>query len=909
MGPGIREKMKSALTTLARGGITTDYTTLFCFVDYSTTEYFLGNGPTRLTLVYDIGENALSYGLYRRAHQSGAYGDESLMTEAEHRTAFIEQPIEDAETMIKDSMVGRESVLFLVPLAAHSNITLEVWQVVAQWDLQTVGGELNAVRYGVADDYSGHTQTYSGLKLRTTTKAGSDAFADKRIASTSGLNQYYRELGAYKDITLTDGNKAAFAPSLPIPAQACEGSAALSSEADRLTVRDCSALLAVRDTLAGTASLNWSNETAIGNWTGITSGASPTRVTEISLSNSSLSGSVPGRLSHLQSLTTLDLSENQLTGSIPGQLAKLPALATLRLSGNPLTGCIPAGLRDVATHDLASLNLPYCDATAPDPMATFTARANGETSVRLAWTAPDDNHGPITGYELQRGTGVYGPWADILPAQPADVNIFILTGLEKNTTYYFRIRAVNAAGKGQWGKVAGARTQLLSPALVTGMSATPAGSSGITVNWDPRAEDDDNSISGYRLQRRTETVIRHATGAIDTTQSKWADVSPAPGADATSYTDTGLRQNTTYAYRMRALNARGTSRWSAAASATTGIAPPVPSGLTVSLSNGVFTLAWAEHGDLVKFEVEQRRAATDQWAALPEVTGTSTTYTPEALPTCADAWQFRLRGFGDGESHAAEWSGWLSPVAYTSAAINNPQNFPGLVRDCNILLQGKNTLRGTATSLNWGIERNMGRWTGFGAGDGVDGVHSLYLGDLGLNGSIPAGFGGLAELYRLDLSDNQLTGAIPSTFSSLTKLELMYLGNNQLTGSLPAELGSMTSLKELSTYGNASITGSIPAELGNLSNLRRLELTNNNLTGQIPTEFGKLKKLETLRMSHNALTGSIPSELGDLPVLHELLVNSNQFGGCIPRNLMDISTNDLSSPGMPGFCPAPASEQ
>ena len=128
-------------------------------------------------------------------------------------------------------------------------------------------------------------------------------------------------------------------------------------------------------------------------------------------------------------------------------------------------------------------------------------------------------------------------------------------------------------------------------------------------------------------------------------------------------------------------------------------------------------------------------------------------------------------------------------------------------------------------------------------------------------GSIPAEFGGLAELYRLDLKDNLLTGSIPSTFGNLTKL------------------------KEFSTYCSQSITGSIP------------------------TEFGKLGELRSLRMSHNALTGSIPSELGDLPYLHDLLLNSNQFGGCIPRSMMDISTNDLSSPGMPGYCPPPASEQ
>ena len=43
---------------------------------------------------------------------------------------------------------GREAVVFLAPLGAHNAIAVEAWQVVDQWDLQTVDGTVNAVRYG-----------------------------------------------------------------------------------------------------------------------------------------------------------------------------------------------------------------------------------------------------------------------------------------------------------------------------------------------------------------------------------------------------------------------------------------------------------------------------------------------------------------------------------------------------------------------------------------------------------------------------------------------------------------------------------------------------------------------------------------------------------------------------------------
>ena len=122
------------------------------------------------------------------------------------------------------------------------------------------------------------------------------------------------------------------------------------------------ALLAARDTLAGTATLNWSVDTAITNWDGVTvSSTTPKNVTGLDLSEESLSGSIPSELGDLLELTRLDLSDNSLTGEIPRELGNLTNLTELRLSGNNLTGCIPEALRDVEDHDLALLTLPYCD--------------------------------------------------------------------------------------------------------------------------------------------------------------------------------------------------------------------------------------------------------------------------------------------------------------------------------------------------------------------------------------------------------------------------------------------------------------------------------------------------------------------------------------------------------------------
>ena len=68
-------------------------------------------------------------------------------------------------------------------------------------------------------------------------------------------------MGAYGDITPDDGQTTTFMPSQPMPALTCaNGTAVTDPGTNRGLVHDCEALLAVKDTLRGTATLDWSCE-------------------------------------------------------------------------------------------------------------------------------------------------------------------------------------------------------------------------------------------------------------------------------------------------------------------------------------------------------------------------------------------------------------------------------------------------------------------------------------------------------------------------------------------------------------------------------------------------------------------------------------------------------------------------
>ena len=145
---------------------------------------------------------------------------------------------------------------------------------------------------------------------------------------------------------------------------ACErGTAVPDPDAKPGLVADCKLLLAAKDTLRGTASLNWSGDRAISRWTGIT--VAGQRVTKILLSRKRLTGTIPPELGGLSRLTHLQLGDNSLTGAIPPELGNLSQLWLLSLVGNNLTGEIPAELGKLTR--LARLTMHQNDLTGEIP--------------------------------------------------------------------------------------------------------------------------------------------------------------------------------------------------------------------------------------------------------------------------------------------------------------------------------------------------------------------------------------------------------------------------------------------------------------------------------------------------------------------------------------------------------------
>jgi transcriptional regulator CtsR len=182
---------------------------------------------------------------------------------------------------------------------------------------------------------------------------------------------------------------------------------------------------------------------------------------------------------------------------------------------------------------------------APSGLAATTLATN---QIRLNWT---DNANNETGFKIERKTGAGGTYAQIATVA-ANTTVYTNTGLAANTQYYYRVRATNSVGDSAYSAEANATTLPFPPAAPSGLTATPASASQINLSWTDNA----NNETGFEVERKT--------GAGGT----YAFV-VGTGVNVTSVSDVGLSANTTYFYRVRAINLGGNSAYSAEVSATT----------------------------------------------------------------------------------------------------------------------------------------------------------------------------------------------------------------------------------------------------------------------------------------------------------------------------------------------------
>ncbi|MFT2691623.1 pectinesterase family protein [Clavibacter zhangzhiyongii] len=218
------------------------------------------------------------------------------------------------------------------------------------------------------------------------------------------------------------------------------------------------------------------------------------------------------------------------------------------------------------------------DVIAPGVPADLVATA-GDASASLAWTASTADD--IAGYRVYRSTAdKVGITAANLVGTVGTTPAFADAGLANRTTYRYAVVAVDAAGNASAPATAEARpVDTAPPAAPVGVVATSADGK-VLLSWTASADAD---IAGYDVYRDGEKLT-------------------STPLTAPAFTDTGLVNDTAYAYTVTAIDDTGLV--SAASAVATGtpragdaVAPAVPAKVTTELGRGSVTVRWAASPD------------------------------------------------------------------------------------------------------------------------------------------------------------------------------------------------------------------------------------------------------------------------------------------------------------------------
>ena len=207
----------------------------------------------------------------------------------------------------------------------------------------------------------------------------------------------------------------------------------------------------------------------------------------------------------------------------------------------------------------------------PAAPTDLTAEA-GDTQATLSWTNPNNNS--ISFYQVSSDGGTNYDPIEESDAATTSHTVGELTG---GAEYSFAVRAVNEKGTG----AAATKTETPLFAAPTNLGAA-VGDGQVTLGWD---DPDNDNISGYEVSSNGGTSYSAIGGS---------------GASTTRHTVTGLTNDMSYSFKVRAVNdsVTGVAATVSATPTVTSVAvPAAPSNLQASAGDTQATLSWDDAGD------------------------------------------------------------------------------------------------------------------------------------------------------------------------------------------------------------------------------------------------------------------------------------------------------------------------
>lgn len=295
------------------------------------------------------------------------------------------------------------------------------------------------------------------------------------------------------------------------------------------------------------------------------------------------------------------------------------------------------------------------DTVAPAAPSTVTA-VGSETSITLGWL--DNVESDLAGYNVYRASSLDGTYVKLNSGLLTQSDYADLAAPVGATSYY-RITAVDATGN-ESVAATGYAFRAASGAVPTAPSSLAAAPStaSVKLTWADNASDE----TGYLIERQ------NADGS-------YSQVGTA-GANATTYTDSGLTSGQTYVYRVRAQNSFGPSGYSnVVTSTTTLVAPTAPGGLVATaLTANAVKLTWTDGStNETGFRIDRKLASATTWTTIDTVGANVISYV-DASALAATGYTYRVVAFNNAGTATSGTANVTTPsaVGYTSVDIGSP---------------------------------------------------------------------------------------------------------------------------------------------------------------------------------------------------------------------------------------------
>ena len=291
-------------------------------------------------------------------------------------------------------------------------------------------------------------------------------------------------------------------------------------------------------------------------------------------------------------------------------------------------------------------------ATVPGAPTNLGA-TGGDEQVDLIWTAPASNGGAtILRYEYEQGGS--GTWIST-GGTATGTTVFNLTN---GQPYRFRVRAVNSVGAGAASAASANVTPARAPDAPTNLGATVS-DQRVELSWTAPASNGGATILRYEYE-------------LDFSGT-WTST----GGTATSTTVTGLTNDQSYTFRVRAVNRVGESAASGSQSATptaTLVAPDTPFGLSATAGNQRVKINWVQpSGGAALTHYEYELDLSDTWISTG---GTAPSTTVMGL-TNDQTYTFRVRAVNSAGASGASGSQSATPTTTEPEAPESLSFTPG----------------------------------------------------------------------------------------------------------------------------------------------------------------------------------------------------------------------------------------